>query len=355
MEQGRERWTAGYLALCGAKGKPSRPEDKERNVAWAVRVVCGFQAPGDVEWVHLISQVFAEARAGHLPLTAEDQLYLCDHLASVSATDVLAAEAYHQLALTHPEALRSQHAWLYCRAAHQHGVSGLRAADLFARTFAEQTEARVFFHQLGWDFDELEYAFLERAAALHPGQFPAVLGPDYPQHGEQNLLERAQRQEQAGQKEAALATAEVLVRLAPGNSRAHDRVAQLYHRLGQSESALAHLHQWRQLEPDKPLPLVRLALVCQLRGEHDAALHHLREALALAHGVQRRFGLTGMRDWRCWPLGNSWPRTRGRHRSCRPLWNCWRCACKKTTRTRKRCGCWRRCGRCWAINKGSCN
>ncbi len=287
IEQGRERWTAGYLALCGAKGKPSRPEDKERNVAWAVRVVCAFQAPGDTEWANLISQIFAEARQCGVALPVEDQLYLCDHLASVSAIDPLAAEAYHWLAVTHPEALRSQHAWLYSRAAHQHGVSGPRAADLFARTFAEQDEARVFYRQLGWDFDDLEYAFLERAAATHPGQFPAVLGLDYPPRGEQSLLERSQRQEQAGQKEQALATAEVLVRLAPGSGRAHDRVAQMYHRLGKSESALAHLHQWRLLEASNPLPPLRLAILSQNLGQQDAAQQNLRRALALTDGTRR--------------------------------------------------------------------
>jgi tetratricopeptide (TPR) repeat protein len=287
LEQGRERWTAGYLALCGAKGRPSRPEDKERNVNWAVRVVCGFQAPGDAEWAQLVNQVFAEARNSNLGIPVEDQVYLCDHLASVHATDPLAAAAYHHLAVTHPEALKSPHAWLYCRAAHQHNISGNQAADLFARTFAEQAEARGFFRQHGWDFDELEYAFLERAAAQQPGQFPAVLGPDYPPRGEQSLLERTQRQEQAGQKEAALATAEVLVRLAPASGRAHDRIAQLYHRLGKSESAQAHLQQWRHLEPHNPLPPVRLAVLCQHLGRADEAQHSIRQALTLTDGGRR--------------------------------------------------------------------
>src|SRR5262249_46320307 len=112
LEVGREKLTAGYLALCGAKGKPARPEDKVRNVHWAVRLMSNYRAPGDPEWANLLSQVFAEARALDLALPAEDELMLCDHLAAVHATDPQAAEAYHHLAQAHPQALRSPHAWL---------------------------------------------------------------------------------------------------------------------------------------------------------------------------------------------------------------------------------------------------
>src|SRR5262249_44073638 len=93
LEQPRDRLTAGYLALCGAKGKPAREEDKARNVAWAIRVVAQFSAPGDVEWAGLLNDIFAEARALDMAVAPADQLYLCDHLMSVSATDPLAADA----------------------------------------------------------------------------------------------------------------------------------------------------------------------------------------------------------------------------------------------------------------------
>src|SRR5262249_22927123 len=111
--------------------------------------------PGDPEWANLLSQVFAEARALDLALPAEDELMLCDHLASVHATDPQAAEAYHHLAQAHPQALRSAHAWLYAQAAHQHNLSGPRAVDLLTRTFAERDQARELFAARGWDLDAI--------------------------------------------------------------------------------------------------------------------------------------------------------------------------------------------------------
>ena len=63
MEEPKDRLTAGYLALCGALGKPSKPEDKVQNVVWAIRLVTQFNAPRDNEWIALVSDLFAEARA----------------------------------------------------------------------------------------------------------------------------------------------------------------------------------------------------------------------------------------------------------------------------------------------------
>src|SRR5262249_53943376 len=106
MEEPKDRWTAGYLALCGARGTPTRPDERARNIAWAVAVATQFTAPGDKEWIALINGLFAEARAEKLPLSRDDQLYLCEHLWSVHATEPAAAEAFHQLAATYPAALR---------------------------------------------------------------------------------------------------------------------------------------------------------------------------------------------------------------------------------------------------------
>src|SRR5262249_2898713 len=58
MEETKDRITAGYLALCGARGKPARPEDRSRNVLWAIRLAAQFTAPGDVEWANLVSAIF---------------------------------------------------------------------------------------------------------------------------------------------------------------------------------------------------------------------------------------------------------------------------------------------------------
>src|SRR5262249_27105048 len=37
LEDPKDRLTAGYLALCAAKGKPLQADDKPKNIAWAIR------------------------------------------------------------------------------------------------------------------------------------------------------------------------------------------------------------------------------------------------------------------------------------------------------------------------------
>jgi len=293
MEDPKDRTTAGYLALCGAKGKPTRPEDKIRNVNWAIRLVDQFTAPGDVEWAGLISAIFAEARAMALAIDVDDQIYLCEHVFSVHATDPLAAEAYHHLAGTHPKLLRSEYAWLFCRAVSQSAagnqepaVGGDHSLDLFARTFAEEARAREFFASQKWDFDAIELTYLERAAELQPGSFPAALGADYPPRGEKLLLEKSQELEQAGKKDAALACAQVLVKLAPRNIRAHDRLAYLHHRQGDLPRAAELLQAWHLLEPEKALPLVREAVIYQALGDPGRCLETMRLALDRTAGKQ---------------------------------------------------------------------
>jgi tetratricopeptide (TPR) repeat protein len=287
LEDPKDRLTAGYLALCGARGKPAQPEDKVSNVSWAISVVRQHTALGDAEWAGLLSHVYAEAWVLSMALSAEDQLHLCDHLASVHATDPLAAEAYHHLAATHPEALRPQHAWLYCRAAQQHDLTGPHAVDLFARTFATQADARTYFAAQQWDFDELEYAFLARAAQLEPGAFPAVLGPEYPAQGEAFLLARSAHEEEAKHPDAALATAEVLFRLAPRSPRVLDRLAYLHHRRGEHERAWEFLQAWHELQPTIATPLVRLAVIQEQLGQVGPCLESIRRALPLVQGVAR--------------------------------------------------------------------
>jgi transposase len=46
--------------------------------------------------------------------------------------------------MTFPQAVRSEYAWLYCRAAQQHRVEGDHALALFARTFFEKEQASAF-------------------------------------------------------------------------------------------------------------------------------------------------------------------------------------------------------------------
>ena len=66
---------------------------------------------------------------------------------------------------------------------------------LFERTFQDSTPARGFFARQKWNFDDVEYAYLHRAAVHQPGRFPDLLGADYPPKGEAFLLARSQAEE----------------------------------------------------------------------------------------------------------------------------------------------------------------
>jgi tetratricopeptide (TPR) repeat protein len=270
--------TAGYLALCGARGKPTQPEDKPKNVLWAVRQFARFDGLGDPEWARLNSAVFAEARALGLDLPREDLVRVCDLLASVQAHDVEAAQAYDHLAQTYPDALPAVCAWLYCRAAREHDFTGTCDRELFTRTFRDRGVAEKFFAGQGWDFAEVEYLFLCRSAQAEPGRFPAVLGADYAPRGAAFLSGRAAREEESGHLDEACRCVSVLVALDPGNGRACDDLARLHHRQGDNSSALDVLERWYEREPGNPLPLVRRAVLAHLQGQYDGALASIAQA-----------------------------------------------------------------------------
>jgi tetratricopeptide (TPR) repeat protein len=183
LEQSQDRRggsavTVGYLALCGAKGRPSQVEDKPKNILWAIRSLAGFDLPGDREWAQLNSTVFAEARALNLPVPLEDQVRLCHLLASVEATDAEAAAAYHRLAIISPESLRPEHAWLYCKAVEQHGIENPHDLEICHRAFADESAMRQFFEKRGWDLEEVEYVFMARCAATGDSSEAPLRLPD---------------------------------------------------------------------------------------------------------------------------------------------------------------------------------
>ncbi|MFO0930419.1 MAG: hypothetical protein U0736_25890, partial [Gemmataceae bacterium] len=184
QEAPKDAFTAAYLALCGALGKPINPDDKPRNITWAVQRLGRHPVLKNAEWAGIVLSVHAEARKFGVPLGAEEQLLLCDSLASVEACDAAAAEAYGQLAQTFPAAVKPVHAWLYARAATAHGYTGAADLDLFARTFQEPAPAHAIFEAHGWDFNEVEFTYLARCASVAPGRFPEALGARYPVRGE---------------------------------------------------------------------------------------------------------------------------------------------------------------------------
>jgi tetratricopeptide (TPR) repeat protein len=287
MEQPKDRITAGYLALCGACGKPSSEEDRRQNLAWAVTMLAQFNVPGDAEWAGIVSRVFAEARTHDIPVGPDEQLYLCEHLLSVTAADALAAGAYHHLMATHPRMMRPEYCWLYCRADEQHDVGGDHALELYAVTFNDPTPARGYFAEHSWDFDAAEIAYLKRAAQLAPDHFPEPLGPGYQARGEQILLDRAEAQEKAGQADAALQTIDILVKLSPANTRAVDRLAGLQYRAGNLDESRRLLAQWHAHQPDDPLPLVREAMLFHQQGLDEECRARLRLAMERCTGRRR--------------------------------------------------------------------
>jgi tetratricopeptide (TPR) repeat protein len=305
QENPKDPLTAGYLALCGAMGKPTRDEDRPRNVSWAIRLLARYPLFENPEWAGLMSRVHAEARSLDMETGPDEQRQLCDVLASVHAIDTAAADAYLQLARTCPDVLQPQHAWLYVAAAVLHGHSRDNDLDLFARTFKDAEQARAYFQERGWSFDTAEYTYLERSALQAPGQFPVPLGPDYPPRGESFLLERSQQQEAASQLDSARRCVEVLVRLAPTSQRGHDRLACLHYRQGDTDRAVALLARWQTLDPGNHWPAVRQAIIEQERGNARRRDEAIERALQLTQGSARaaiaflgaRLSLRSLRDW----------------------------------------------------------
>jgi tetratricopeptide (TPR) repeat protein len=287
MEDGKDPLTAGYLALCGALGKPTREEDRPKNLNWALRLLSRYKVGGNAEWAGLVSAVHTEARNLAMPIAAEDQVHLCQALASVQAVDEAAAAAYDHLATTAADQVLPIHAWLFARAASVTGYAGHSDLDLFARTFQDPNPAQEFFTRLQWDFDLAEFTYLERTADRAPGTFPSALGADYAPRGQQFLLERSQRLEEAEETEAALASANVLVRLAPGSRPGHDRLACLHYRQGDLDQAVAFLEGCRRLDPYDHWPLVRQAIIEQERGNAARRARAIDEALGLTRGPLR--------------------------------------------------------------------
>lgn len=279
LENPKDRMTAAYLAVCAAVGKPNRPEDKGPNVAWAVKTLRQYQGIGDRDWIELLTQVFHEALSLDMALPQADLEFYCDHLVSVAAHDARAAKAYHQVLVEHPQALKPEYAWLFSRAASTHAVEPPRGLELYARTFATAEGARAFFAAQGWSFEELEFGFLRQAAVREPGAFPAALGPDYATRGEALLEARSRRLEQEKQPDAALACADVWLRLAPRSPAAHDRLSQLFHARGKAERAIELLRKWSEFAPESALPWKRMAVLHARAGQPRETLDSARQAL----------------------------------------------------------------------------
>jgi tetratricopeptide (TPR) repeat protein len=284
-EEPKDAFTAGYLALCGAAGKPSRPEDKASNVQWAIRLLARFDLPGIADWAEIYRRIYAEAVAIGMTLPVEDLVRAADVLAGCGAADPHAAVVYDQLA-AHPFALKPVHAFLYCGAA-AHGFRGPGALTLFHLAFSQRPALADFATARQWNMEDLEATYLALWAEKNPGRFPDVLGSDYAERGETLLLTRSQQQEAAGQTEAAVQSAAVLLRLMPRHAKAFDRLACLHYRRGALDEAVSVLAEWQEWHASDPTPIVRRAVIEQQRGHADAAMTAIKRALTLTQGEDR--------------------------------------------------------------------
>ncbi len=287
LELTKDRWTSGYLALCAVKATPANVEDIVNNLTWAIKTVTPFSAPGDAEWVDLIAQVFAEARLGKVPLSLDDQLYLCEHLASVHACDARAAAAFQQMFDEQPQYVRPEYAWLYGQAIATHGELETASLPLLELVLHDRAAAKTYFSERGWDLDAVERAYLHRMAKSHPGQVPAILGADAVGSVEKLLLDGSRQAEERGDLDEARAMVDAFSRLVPHHPAALDRLAALHHRAGRTAQAVAALCHWQQKFPHDPLPLVRLGLVRASAGEFSEGLDLLGMAHKIAQGPAR--------------------------------------------------------------------
>jgi tetratricopeptide (TPR) repeat protein len=287
LEIAKDRLTSGYLALCSAKAVPANPEDLPNNLTWALKTVTPFAAPGDVEWIDLISQIFAAVRLANVPLSLDDQLYLCEHLASVHACDASAAAAFQQMFDEHRPYVRPEYAFLYGQAIATHGELETASLPLLELALHDRGAGRDYFAERGWDFDAVERAYLQRSAKVQPGQVPNVLGDNGIDQVERLLLDGSRQAEERGDLDEARAMVEAFSRLVPHHPAALDRLASLHHRGGRLAQAVAALCHWHQKFPTDPLPLVRLGLVRANAGEVSEGLDLLGMAHNLAQGPAR--------------------------------------------------------------------
>jgi tetratricopeptide (TPR) repeat protein len=287
LENPKDPITTGYLALCGAKGKPARPEDKANNVAWAVWLVRELEFPGENEWVNLLSQIYQEARDANVPLTAEDQVNLCNHLLRKNAIDAGAAQAYQQLFLTARDVFRPEFAFVFCRAVEEQELAEEKALDIFALLFSHEEDARAFFAERKWDFAKLEYAYLEKFARWHPGQLPPVFGEQARARVEQILTGRIDHFRGQNQLEEARAAAQVWVKLLPTEAKALDSLAQLHYQTGDSATALEVLRSWQQSSPQNSTPLLRQAVLYQHLERWDECQNAINQALNITSAARK--------------------------------------------------------------------
>lgn len=283
QEQPPNPRTAAALALSLVKSRG----DKKANAAAAMDLVTRHPARGDAAWASQAGAVLAGAQETGVAISPDQIGKLVEHFVSAVAHDSSAAALYDRLARHDLDSVPFEAACLYVRTAQQHGVRLTRDLELFQRAFDRREELQRFFASHNWDHAAAERLFLERWAERYPGSFPKFAGADAGTASEAVLLDDSRRLESLKKLDAALATAELALKLAPASGPAHDRLAELAFRRKDIAGAIEWLTKWGQLAPNDPAPRARLASVMHSLQRLREAAAAADEAIALAHGKAR--------------------------------------------------------------------
>jgi tetratricopeptide (TPR) repeat protein len=286
---GNDPLIGATLALCAARGRPPRAEDRPKNVAWAVRLLAqGQVAAADArEWGLAAIGVIAEARLLGIAvpqalLQSVVQVLVDQRIVEPDTVDVI-----DLWATSTPESLQPEHAWLYAISSAIHARCGQRDLDIFALMFRDVEAARAAFLERDWDFDLVHYAYLARWADGYAGRLPDGIQSTAIGGESRFLLDRSQQLEESGELDAALKVADVWSRLVPREPAALDRLACLSIRAGDVVRSAAALDRWIGIAPTNPLPMVRRAMVAAQVGEAPLGMRLIEQAISLTTGRAR--------------------------------------------------------------------
>lgn len=253
--------------------------DPAGNARKALALIAGRPVRGDAAWAKRAGEVFAAARAAGVAVDLQQATELADALSSAEAWDPSAAAVYDLAAQSPSSAIGGIIPKLYTRAAQQHGVRGANDLALLDAAFADRAGLCDFFEKREWDFSAAERMYLRRYAEERPGVYPSVPGGEYADVAESLLLNDARREATVGRFDAAIAWADLALKLGPDRPAALDLRAELAYRRGNLAQAAEILRRWHVRHPDAATPLVRLGLLEAVAGRPIDGLVLLRQAL----------------------------------------------------------------------------
>ena len=143
----RERWHCAWLIP---------PATVPTMSAGALALLSSLQVRANADWARHAAAVFAIARDAGVSVAPTEIAELADILASTNSADSTAAAVYDLLAGAAPDAVRSECACLYVRAAQQQNLCLAHDEVLFNRAMGDPAVARAFFASREWEFEPVE-------------------------------------------------------------------------------------------------------------------------------------------------------------------------------------------------------